>query len=138
MSRLPSGSTERKQCGRSIQVVVSGHGVTMRARRPKKDHTDPPGTEGAKGMGILGWIVLGLIAGAIAKLIMPGDDPGGIIVTMLLGIVGAVIGGFLGSRIFGTGLQTFWNLQTWIVAIIGSLILLLIYRLIAGRRAASH
>ena len=56
-------------------------------------------------MGILGWIVLGLIAGAIAKLIMPGDDPGGIIVTMLLGIVGPLIGGFLGSRIFGIGLQ---------------------------------
>ncbi|MDQ4031129.1 MAG: GlsB/YeaQ/YmgE family stress response membrane protein [Actinomycetota bacterium] len=89
-------------------------------------------------MGILGWIVLGLIAGAIAKLIMPGDDPGGIIVTMLLGIVGALIGGFLGSRIFGIGLQTFWNLQTWIVAILGALILLVIYRLIAGRRAASH
>ena len=89
-------------------------------------------------MGILGWIVLGLIAGAIAKLIMPGDDPGGIIVTMLLGIIGAVIGGFLGSRIFGIGLQSFWNLQTWIVAIIGSLILLIIYRLIAGRRAASR
>ena len=87
-------------------------------------------------MGILGWIVLGLIAGAIAKLIMPGDDPGGIIVTMLLGIIGAVIGGFLGSRIFGIGLQSFWNLQTWIVAIIGSLILLLIYRLITGRMAA--
>jgi uncharacterized membrane protein YeaQ/YmgE (transglycosylase-associated protein family) len=87
-------------------------------------------------MGILGWIVLGLIAGAIAKLIMPGDDPGGIIVTMLLGIIGAVIGGFLGSRIFGIGLQSFWNLQTWIVAIIGSLILLAIYRLSAGRRAA--
>jgi uncharacterized membrane protein YeaQ/YmgE (transglycosylase-associated protein family) len=89
-------------------------------------------------MGILGWIVLGLIAGAIAKLIMPGDDPGGILVTMLLGIVGAVIGGFLGSRIFGIGLQTFWNLQTWIVAIIGSLILLGIYRLIVGRRAVSR
>ncbi|MBV8997337.1 MAG: GlsB/YeaQ/YmgE family stress response membrane protein [Pseudonocardiales bacterium] len=89
-------------------------------------------------MGILGWIVLGLIAGAIAKLIMPGDDPGGIIVTMLLGIIGAVIGGFLGSRIFGIGLQTFWNLQTWIVAIIGSLILLIIYRLIVGRRTASR
>jgi uncharacterized membrane protein YeaQ/YmgE (transglycosylase-associated protein family) len=89
-------------------------------------------------MGILGWIVLGLIAGAIAKLIMPGDDPGGIIVTMLLGIIGAVLGGFLGSRIFGIGLQTFWNLQTWIVAIIGSLVLLIIYRLIAGRRAASR
>jgi uncharacterized membrane protein YeaQ/YmgE (transglycosylase-associated protein family) len=89
-------------------------------------------------MGILGWIVLGLIAGAIAKLIMPGDDPGGIIVTMLLGIIGAVLGGFLGSRIFGIGLQTFWNLQTWIVAIIGSLIILGIYRLIIGRRAVSH
>jgi uncharacterized membrane protein YeaQ/YmgE (transglycosylase-associated protein family) len=86
-------------------------------------------------MGILGWIVLGLIAGAIAKLIMPGDDPGGIIVTMLIGIVGAVLGGFLGSAIFGTGLQNFWSLQTWIVAIIGALILLVIYRLIAGRRA---
>lgn len=89
-------------------------------------------------MGILGWIVLGLLAGAIAKLIMPGDDPGGIIVTMLLGIVGAVIGGFLGSRIFGIALQTFWNVQTWIVAIIGSLILLIIYRLIVGRRTASR
>ena len=86
-------------------------------------------------MGILAWIVLGLIAGAIAKLIMPGDDPGGIIVTMLIGIVGAVLGGFLGSAIFGTGLQNFWSLQTWIVAIIGALILLVIYRLIAGRRA---
>ena len=89
-------------------------------------------------MGFLGWIVLGLIAGAIAKLIMPGDDPGGIIVTMLLGIIGAVIGGFLGSRFFGRGLETFWNLQTWIVAIIGSLILLGIYRLIIGSRAASR
>ncbi|MGH3835831.1 MAG: GlsB/YeaQ/YmgE family stress response membrane protein, partial [Pseudonocardiaceae bacterium] len=64
-------------------------------------------------MGFLGWIVLGLLAGAIAKLIMPGDDPGGIIVTMLIGIVGAVIGGFLGSLIFGTGLENFWSLQTW-------------------------
>jgi uncharacterized membrane protein YeaQ/YmgE (transglycosylase-associated protein family) len=89
-------------------------------------------------MGFLGWIVLGLIAGAIAKLIMPGDDPGGIIVTMLLGIIGAVVGGFLGSRFFGRGLETFWNLQTWIVAIIGSLILLAIYRLIVGSRAASR
>jgi uncharacterized membrane protein YeaQ/YmgE (transglycosylase-associated protein family) len=88
-------------------------------------------------MGFLGWIVLGLIAGAIAKLLMPGDDPGGIIVTMLIGIVGAVIGGFLGSRIFGRGLETFWNLQTWIVAIIGSLILLVIYRLVVGRRTYS-
>ena len=89
-------------------------------------------------MGFLGWIVLGLVAGAIAKLIMPGKDPGGCIVTMLLGVVGAVIGGYLGSRFFGRGLETFWNLQTWIVAIIGSLILLGLYRLIIGRRAASR
>ncbi len=87
-------------------------------------------------MGFLGWIVLGLIAGAIAKLIMPGRDPGGCIVTMLLGVIGAVVGGYLGSRFFGRGLETFWNLQTWIVAIIGSLILLGIYRLIIGSRAA--
>jgi uncharacterized membrane protein YeaQ/YmgE (transglycosylase-associated protein family) len=89
-------------------------------------------------MGFLGWIVLGLVAGAIAKLIMPGKDPGGCIVTMLLGVVGAVIGGYLGSRFFGRGLETFWNLQTWIVAIIGSLILLGLYRLIIGRMAASR
>jgi uncharacterized membrane protein YeaQ/YmgE (transglycosylase-associated protein family) len=85
-------------------------------------------------MGILGWIVLGLLAGAIAKLIMPGNDPGGFIVTMLLGIVGAVIGGFIGSRIFGRGLETFWDFQTWIIAICGSLLLLIIYRLAVGRR----
>jgi uncharacterized membrane protein YeaQ/YmgE (transglycosylase-associated protein family) len=85
-------------------------------------------------MGILGWIVLGLVAGAIAKLIMPGNDPGGFIVTILLGIVGALIGGFIGSRVFGKGLESFWNLQTWIVAIIGSLILLIIYRLVVGSR----
>ena len=87
-------------------------------------------------MGFLGWIVLGLVAGVIAKLIMPGRDPGGCIVTMLLGVVGAVVGGYLGSRFFGRGLETFWNLQTWIVAIVGSLILLGIYRLIIGSRAA--
>ncbi len=86
-------------------------------------------------MGILGWIVLGLIAGAIAKLIMPGDDPGGVIVTMLLGIIGAVIGGFLGSLLCGVGLENFWSLQTWLVAIVGSLVILGIYRLIVGRRA---
>jgi uncharacterized membrane protein YeaQ/YmgE (transglycosylase-associated protein family) len=89
-------------------------------------------------MGFLGWIVLGLVAGALAKLAMPGDDPGGIFVTMLLGIVGAVVGGFLGSRFFGRGLETFWNLQTWIIAIIGSVILLGLYRLIIGSRAVSR
>lgn len=89
-------------------------------------------------MGIIGWIVLGLIAGALAKAIMPGDDPGGIFLTMLLGVVGALLGGFLGSAIFGVGLREFWSIQTWLIAIIGSVIVLAIYRAIAGRRAVSR
>ncbi|MFD0202575.1 putative membrane protein YeaQ/YmgE (transglycosylase-associated protein family) [Saccharothrix carnea] len=86
-------------------------------------------------MGILGWIVLGLIAGAIAKAIMPGRDPGGIIITMLLGIVGAIIGGFVGRAIFGTDINTFFDLSTWLLAILGSLIVLGIYRMVTGSRA---
>ncbi|NUT52026.1 MAG: GlsB/YeaQ/YmgE family stress response membrane protein [Saccharothrix sp.] len=86
-------------------------------------------------MGILGWIVLGLIAGAIAKAIMPGRDPGGIIITMLLGIVGAIIGGFVGRAIFGTDINTFFDLSTWLLAILGSLIVLGIYRMVTGTRA---
>jgi len=86
-------------------------------------------------VGILGWIVLGLIAGAIAKAIMPGRDPGGIIITMLLGIVGAIIGGFVGKAIFGTDINTFFSLSTWLLAILGSLIVLLVYRMVTGNRA---
>ncbi|HYZ07838.1 MAG TPA: GlsB/YeaQ/YmgE family stress response membrane protein [Pseudonocardiaceae bacterium] len=86
-------------------------------------------------MGIIGWIVLGLIAGAIAKAIMPGNDPGGFFITMLLGVVGALLGGFIGSRLFGVGLENFWSIQTWLLAIVGSLILLGIYRVVVGRRA---
>lgn len=87
-------------------------------------------------MGILGWIVLGLIAGAIAKLILPGRQGGGWIVTLLLGVVGALVGGFIGSAIFGIGLENFWSLQTWIVAILGSILVLLIYGLVTrGTRA---
>jgi uncharacterized membrane protein YeaQ/YmgE (transglycosylase-associated protein family) len=85
-------------------------------------------------VGILGWIVLGLIAGAIAKAIMPGRDPGGIIITMLLGIVGAIIGGFVGQAIFGTNINTFFDLSTWLLAILGSLIVLGVYRMVTGNR----
>jgi len=88
-------------------------------------------------MGILGWIVLGLIAGAIAKAILPGRQGGGWILTLLLGVVGALLGGWLGSVIFGIGLENFWSLQTWIVAIIGAIIVLLIFGLVTrGRRRA--
>lgn len=86
-------------------------------------------------MGIIGWIVLGLLAGAIAKLIMPGKDPGGIIITMLVGIVGALLGGFLASVLFDINVNDeFFDLATWISAIAGALILLLLYRLFTGRR----
>jgi uncharacterized membrane protein YeaQ/YmgE (transglycosylase-associated protein family) len=84
-------------------------------------------------MGIIAWIVLGLVAGGLAKLIMPGRDPGGIIVTMLIGIAGALVGGFVFS-LFGGGGVTGLNLGSIIVAIVGSLILLALYRGIAGRR----
>ena len=81
--------------------------------------------------GILGWIVFGLIVGIIAKLVMPGRDPGGIIVTMLLGIVGAVFGGFIG-RAFGMYAT---NQSAGIfMSILGAVIVLFIYRLLVGRR----
>lgn len=83
-------------------------------------------------MGILGWIVLGLLAGAIAKLIMPGDDPGGIIVTTLIGIAGAIVGGLIASALDIGDLDEFFDIGTWLIAIGGSLLLLFLYRLVAG------
>lgn len=83
-------------------------------------------------MGIIAWIVVGLIAGALAKLILPGDDPGGIIVTILIGIVGAFVGGFVFSLFGGTGVSGF-NFWSILVATVGAIILLLIYRLVASR-----
>lgn len=85
-------------------------------------------------MGIIGWIVLGLLAGAIAKLIMPGDDPGGIIVTTLIGIAGAIIGGLIASALDIGDIDEFFDLGTWLIAIGGSLLLLAVYRMIAGDR----
>jgi uncharacterized membrane protein YeaQ/YmgE (transglycosylase-associated protein family) len=87
-------------------------------------------------MGFLGWIVLGLIVGALAKLVMPGRDGGGIIMTMLLGIVGAIVGGIIGKYVFHTDLGGFFNLRTWVLGLVGSLVVLGIYRLIRGNRSA--
>lgn len=84
-------------------------------------------------MGFLAFLILGLIAGAIAKLILPGRQGGGWIVTLLLGVVGAMLGGWLGGMIFGVGLEAFWDLSTWLLAIGGAIVVLLIYRLIVGR-----
>jgi uncharacterized membrane protein YeaQ/YmgE (transglycosylase-associated protein family) len=81
---------------------------------------------------VLGWIVFGLIIGALAKLVMPGRDPGGIIVTILLGIVGALLGGFLGRSmgLYGPG-----EAAGFIMSLIGAMILLFLYRLLIARRA---
>ena len=81
-------------------------------------------------MNILGWLLFGLIVGAIAKFLMPGNDPGGWIVTILLGIAGSFVGGFLAQALLGGTNQT----AGWIGSIIGAMVLLFIYRLVVGRR----
>ena len=91
---------------------------------------------------ILGWIVFGLIAGVIAKAIMPGRDPGGCIVTILIGIAGSLLGGFIGHYLLGYGtggrgdvsdLSRPGFLMSLVLAVVGAIILLAIYRLIKGR-----
>lgn len=82
-------------------------------------------------MGIFSWIIFGLIAGAIAKLIHPGNDPGGFFVTIIIGIIGAVVGGFIASAL-GMGTVDGFNLGSLAIAIVGSIVLLFIYRKIKG------
>ena len=81
--------------------------------------------------GVIGWIVFGLIVGAIAKLLMPGRDPGGIIVTMLLGIAGALIGGFLGRALGWYGPN---DSAGFLMSLLGAVVLLWLYRMMMGRR----
>ena len=82
-------------------------------------------------MGILSWILFGLVVGIIAKLLMPGRDPGGFIVTILLGIAGALLGGFIGRAM---GLYGENDAAGWIVSILGAIVLLVLYRMMARRR----
>jgi len=85
-------------------------------------------------MGIIAFIILGLLGGALAKALLPGDDPGGIIVTALIGIAGALIGGFLAGALFDADpMDEFFDISTWLTAIVGSIVLLLIYRLVVNR-----
>jgi uncharacterized membrane protein YeaQ/YmgE (transglycosylase-associated protein family) len=89
-------------------------------------------------MGIFGWIILGLLAGAIAKALLPGTQGGGWIVTLILGVVGALLGGFLGGVLFDVDLGGFFDLRTWLLAIGGSIVVLLIYGLVTrGSRSTS-
>jgi uncharacterized membrane protein YeaQ/YmgE (transglycosylase-associated protein family) len=88
-------------------------------------------------MGIIALIILGLICGAIAKALLPGDDPGGFIITTIIGVVGALAGGFLAGALFDADpLDEFFDISTWLTAIVGAIVLLLIYRVVAGRRSA--
>jgi uncharacterized membrane protein YeaQ/YmgE (transglycosylase-associated protein family) len=82
-------------------------------------------------MGILSWIVFGLVVGIIAKLLMPGRDPGGFIVTILLGIAGALLGGFIGRAMGFYGAN---QSAGWLMSILGAVVLLILYRLVARRR----
>ena len=85
-------------------------------------------------MGVLAWIVFGLIAGSLAKFIMPGKDPGGCLGTAIIGILGAVIGGYVGTQLLDIGTVTGFNLRSFGIAILGSIILLTLYRLFLERR----
>ncbi len=88
-------------------------------------------------MGIIGWIILGLLAGLIAKALLPGSDPGGLIITTLIGVAGAIIGGFIAKVLgFGDPIDEFFDWSTWLAAIIGAVILLAIYRAVTGDRRA--
>jgi len=85
-------------------------------------------------MGIIAFIILGLLAGAIAKALMPGDDPGGWIITTIIGVVGAILGGLLAGVLFNADpLDEFFDISTWLTAIVGSIILLWIYRVVVDR-----
>ena len=84
----------------------------------------------------IGSIILGLIAGAIAKLILPGKQGGGWLITLLLGVVGAIVGGLLGNMLFNVDIGGFFELRTWLLAIGGSIVVLLIYGLIVGKKKA--
>ena len=83
-------------------------------------------------MGVLGWILFGLIVGIIAKLLMPGRDPGGFIVTIIIGIVGALVGGFISVQL-GYGDVTGFDIKSIIIAVLGALLLLFLYRMVKSR-----
>jgi len=86
-------------------------------------------------MGIISWIVFGLIAGFLAKWIMPGNDPGGFIVTAILGVVGAFVGGFVGT-LLGMGSVDGFDIRSFFLAVVGAIVVLAAYRLLIGKRVA--
>jgi uncharacterized membrane protein YeaQ/YmgE (transglycosylase-associated protein family) len=86
-------------------------------------------------MGFLAFALLGLIAGYIAKKILPGRQGGGLLATLVLGVIGALVGGWLGGKIFGIGYEGFFSIQSWLIAIVGSLVVLFAYGALTGRKS---
>ncbi|MGO4383062.1 GlsB/YeaQ/YmgE family stress response membrane protein [Specibacter sp. RAF43] len=84
-------------------------------------------------MGIIGWIILGLIVGAIVKAVMPGRVGGGWVTSLILGVVGAIVGGWIGDALLNKGQMSFWSLWSWLFAIIGGLVVAGVYGAITGR-----
>jgi uncharacterized membrane protein YeaQ/YmgE (transglycosylase-associated protein family) len=84
-------------------------------------------------MGILSWIVMGLIVGILAKFILPGKDPGGIIITILIGIAGAFVGGFIGSKL-NIGTVTGFDIRSILVSVGGAVLLLILYRVMKSKK----
>jgi len=106
----------------------------MLIKSPLRPHSTTGLPKGSTKMGILAFLILGLIAGAIAKAVLPGRQGGGWLITLVVGVVGAILGGWIGSLIFGGGLADFFDLRTWLLSILGAVIVLLIYGALAGRR----
>jgi len=84
-------------------------------------------------MGIIGWLIVGAIAGSIARALVPGRIGGGLIAGIVCGVIGALVGGWLSSKFFHVGLGSFWDWRTWLIAIAGSALVLVVWGLITGR-----
>ncbi|UFU06453.1 GlsB/YeaQ/YmgE family stress response membrane protein [Ruania halotolerans] len=85
-------------------------------------------------MGILGYLIVGLICGALAKAILKDRAVGGWLAALVIGVIGAIVGGWIGSMLFGEGIESFFDIKTWLLALAGSILVLFVYTAITGRR----
>ena len=125
--------------GAPASVLAIAEGWRRFGPLPWRDTTRrPPNYLKETIIGIIAFIILGLIAGYIARALVPGADPGGIIITCIVGVVGALLGGFLAAALFDAHpLDEFFDISTWLTAIVGAIVLLIIYRLVTGRRTTA-
>jgi uncharacterized membrane protein YeaQ/YmgE (transglycosylase-associated protein family) len=116
----------------------SKHDVLQRHWRGRAKAGDPWRDGKEDGMGIIGWLILGLGAGAIARLIHRGEEPGGLPGTLAVGVAGAVLGGLIASVAGIGGISSFFSLGTWVIAVAGAMVLLVIYSALMGGRRGSR